>query len=104
MPRRRTSGVSLGSCHEETAADFFAKLRTKCSRDGVLTARRLAFWLRFAGALRQPEAATADDGREDLVDRVLEELIGAANMFGDVSRGSVTECFGTAATEDADAQ
>ena len=60
--------------HEEIAADFFAKLRTKCSRDGVLTARRLMFWLRFAGALRQPEAATADDGREDLVDRVLEAV------------------------------
>ena len=36
--------------------------------------------------------------------RVLEELVGAANMFGDASSGAVAESFATAATEDAEAQ
>ena len=90
--------------HEETAADFYAKLRSLDAEGGALTTRRLVVVLLLAGSLQQPEAATAAEGREDLVDRVLEELVGAANMFGDASSGAVTQRFGTAATEDAEAQ
>ena len=90
--------------HEETAADFFAKLRSLDAEGGALTTRRLVVVLLLAGALQQLEAVTAADAREDLVDRVLEELVGAANMFGDASSGAVTQRFGTAATEDAEAQ
>ena len=84
--------------HEETASDFLAKLRSLEAEGGVLTTRRLVVVLLFAGALQQLEAATAGDAREDLVDRVLEELVGAANMFGDASSGAVAQRFGTAAT------
>ena len=44
----------------------------------------------------------AADAREDLVDRLLEEFVCAANMFGDTSRGALAQGFGTAATEDAE--
>ena len=89
--------------HEETAADLFSKLRAKGGQDGVLTTRRLVVLLLVAGLLRQPEAATVADGREDLMDRVLEELVGAATMFGDTPSGAVAGRFATAGTEDAEA-
>ena len=59
----------------------------------MLTTRRLVVLLLVAGVLRQPKAATGADGREDLVGRVLEELVGAANMFGDAPSGAVAGSF-----------
>ena len=68
---------------EETAADLYEELRRlACDR---LTARWLAL------RLLKEEALALVDGEkiEDLVDRVLGEMVAAANMFGDTAAGAV---------------
>jgi len=82
---------------EETAADLYEELRRlACDR---LTARWLALRLMKEGAL------ALGDGEEieDLVDRVLEEVVAAANMFGDTAAGAVAQGDGNAASAAADA-
>ena len=82
---------------EETAADLYAELCRLCG--GKLTTRSLADQLLGASALALPDG----DQVGGLVDRVLEELVGAANMFGDSGAGALARGDGNAGAEQADA-
>ena len=87
---------------EDTTVTLFEELKGVLG--GRLTVRTLAGELLRAGVLSVPGAGAAADEREDLVERVLEELVGAANMFADTSAGAVAQGAATAATEEAESE
>ena len=82
---------------EETAADLYAELCRLCG--GKLTTRSLVDQLLGASAL----ALSDGDQVEDLIERVLGTLAGAANMFGDSGAGALARDDGNAGAEQADA-
>ena len=87
---------------EETASALHEELQRLAG--GKLTVRLLVRELLRAGALALADGADEDVEREDLQDRVLEEVVAAASLFGDGARGAVAQAVGNAATEQADAE
>ena len=89
---------------EETAADLYARLRGELLPGEDLSARTLVRTLLRLSVLNLPADQDAHDALEDLVDRVLEELVCVSNAFGDTSRGAVAQGYGTTAVEDAETE
>ena len=54
--------------------------------------------------LELPPHSDEHAAHEDLVDRVLEEIVSAASMIGDAVAGGVFETVGNAAADEADAE
>ena len=84
------------------ACGSFEELRHAAS--DVLTVGALTASLVAAGALAVPGVDAEADELHDLTERVLEELVGAANMFGDSAGGAVAQGEGNTAKEEADAE
>ncbi len=87
---------------EDTASALYAELARLAG--GKLTVRLLVQELLRAGALALAGGEDQGSELEDLVERALEEFVGAASMFGDAATGAVAQGAGNAATEEADAE
>ena len=87
---------------EETLAALYEELCLFVG--GKLTVRLLVKELLRAGALTLSEVEGEDVEREELEGRLLEEIVGAAGMFGDGARGALQQGERNAVAEEADAE
>ena len=87
---------------EETASGFYAKVRVALG--GAVTLRLLTRHLLERKALELPPHSDEHAAHEDLVDRVLEEIVSASSMIADAAAGGVFETVGNAAADEADAE
>jgi hypothetical protein len=88
---------------DATVYDLFLQLSGGSSGDGPFTVKTLCRELSGCGALTLEDPASYEE-REDLVERLLEEMVAVASLAGGMETGAIAQGGRTAAEEDAEAE